>query len=266
MVLRWDILTSWKYMLGGTVGLATSIALFNILKLYLLRNSFGIDPYAEVYFRESANSFVIGVGIVAFFVLACCIFVNMKTKLKRENFLMLPASNLEKYVSRLLLSTVGAVIAIFGALVLGDMVQFIFSFIITPNFHESISWHVISRFFTSIADNFDWHKSLLIYSFLLFAHSFCTLGGTIYRKVPYLLTACTALLLGLLIGYVIDILNEAGLFDFMSHTDFSRGTMADYCAQTIWLTVFLGLSVFNYWASYKLFTRMQVICNKWINI
>ena len=30
--------------------------------------------------------------------------------------------------------------------------------------------------------------------------------------------------------------------------------------------VFLALAAFNYWASYKLFTRMQVICNKWINI
>ena len=31
-------------------------------------------------------------------------------------------------------------------------------------------------------------------------------------------------------------------------------------------TVLLALAAFNYWASYKLFTRMQVICNKWINI
>ena len=31
-------------------------------------------------------------------------------------------------------------------------------------------------------------------------------------------------------------------------------------------SVLCALIIFHYWASYKLFTRMQVINNKWLNV
>ena len=109
-------------------------------------------------------------------------------------------------------------------------------------------------------------KWITLYSFILFSHSFATLGGTFYRKLPVLLTACTGILLSMILGYIINKLGEAGVFDFFSHINFSNGSTADYCITITAFFVFLALAAFNYWASYKLFTHMQVICNKWINI
>lgn len=269
MVLRWDILTNWQRHLGATAGLAIGISLYCVLRLFSMRywlNSTDVELAGHQY-QVSVCMFFSVVAFIAFYVLASCIFNNMKTKLQRESFLMLPACNLEKFVARLLMMSIGALVQLFAAVILADVIQFIFSFIITPDFHISITWAVLSHIIPIIQpfDN-DWLKWITLYSFILFSHSFATLGGTFYRKLPVLLTACTGILLSMILGYIINKLGEAGVFDFFSHINFSNGSTADYCITITAFFVFLALAAFNYWASYKIFTRMQVICNKWINM
>ena len=229
-------------------------------------NSTDVELAGHQY-QVSVCMFFSVIAFIAFYVLASCIFNNMKTKLQRESFLMLPACNLEKFVARLLMMSIGVLVQLFAAVILADVIQFIFSFIITPDFHISITWAMLSHIIPTIQpfDN-DWLKWITLYSFILFSHSFATLGGTFYRKLPVLLTACTGILLIMILGYIINKLGEAGVFDFFSHINFSNGSTADYCITITASFVFLALAAFNYWASYKLFTRMQVICNKWINI
>ena len=91
-------------------------------------------------------------------------------------------------------------------------------------------------------------------------HSFATLGGTFYRKMAPLLTFVTGLVLLMVLGYAINWLGKAGLLNF----DYSEANRN--IATMVTCAFFLALSLFNYRASYKIFTRMQVICNKWINI
>ena len=268
MVVRWSILSEWKSFTSGIVGLGIAIALYCIFALF--NNKIALETgfmNAGESYRSMVSSFMGGVGFVAFYVLASCIFSNMKTKLKRENFLMLPASNLEKFVARLLLTTIGAVAGIFCSLVIGDIIQLVFSFFITPGFHTSITWAVVKTSVLGLSPSeVEWLAAIALYSFLLFAHSFATLGGTFYRKLPVLLTACTSVLLCIILGIVISKLGDTGLLDFDLNIDLSRGNLRDiYFTATI-AVVFLVLSAFNYWASYKVFTRMQVICNKWINL
>lgn len=269
MVLRWDILTNWQRHLGATAGLAIGISIYCVLRLFSMRywlNSTDVELAGHQY-QVSVCMFFSVIAFIAFYVLASCIFNNMKTKLQRESFLMLPACNLEKFVARLLMMSIGVLVQLFAAVILADVIQFIFSFIITPDFHISITWAVLSHIIPTIHpfDN-DWLKWITFYSFILFSHSFATLGGTFYRKLPVLLTACTGILLSMILGYIINKLGEAGVFDFFSHINFSNGSTADYYITITAFFVFLALAAFNYWASYKLFTRMQVICNKWINI
>ena len=269
MVLRWDILTNWQRHLGATAGLAISISIYCVLRLFSMRywlNSTEVELASHQY-QVSVCMFFSVIAFIAFYVLASCIFNNMKTKLQRESFLMLPACNLEKFVARLLMMSIGVLVQLFAAVILADVIQFIFSFIITPDFHISITWAVLSYIISTIQPfGNDWLKWITLYSFILFSHSFATLGGTFYRKLPVLLTACTGILLSMILGYIINKLGEAGVFDFFSHINFSNGSTADYCITITAFFVFLALAAFNYWASYKLFTRMQVTCNKWINI
>lgn len=268
MVVRWSILSEWKGFAGGIIGLGIAIALYCLISLFTIK-ALGESGHmvAEELYASRGCGFIGGIAFIAFYVLASCIFSNMKTKLKRENFLMLPASNLEKFVARILLTTAGAVVGIFCSLVIGDILQFLFSLFITPGFHASITWAVVKEAALNLFSPTDnWLATIALYFFLLFAHSFATLGGTFYRKLPVLLTACTSIVLCIILGIIVNKLGEAGILNFNLNIDLSRGNTTDICFTATIAIVFLALSAFNYWASYKVFCRMQIICNKWLNL
>ncbi len=80
----------------------------------------------------------------------------MKTKLQRESFLMLPANNLEKYAARFLMMSVGSILIMVIATLIGDFVQFILSFFMTPGYHASIIGSSLSQIYkaaTNTGDN-----------------------------------------------------------------------------------------------------------------
>lgn len=249
MVLRWDILTNKKRYTGALLGLILGFTLIFIISLLSMRGwdyteSFHFSDPSEYFLNNNYSFFCIFMGIVPF-VMATMIFHNMANKLSRENFLMLPASNLEKYFVRLLNMTLGSFILVILALIGADLVQLAFSFIITPSFHMSLSWPTLSRWITT-------EFSFGDFCAFLFFHSFCILGGAFYRKQPFLLTFVTG---GVLLWAL-------GCISIFFHPIFPRIPTEDIC----YIIICLCLTVFNYWASYKLFCRMQVICNKWINI
>jgi hypothetical protein len=136
MVIRWDVLNNWTYNLGVIAGLAICFSIANIIRLYRISGfiaaSHELDAMTDSY-KESAYMFFGFISFMVIYVLASCIFRNMKTKLQRESFLMLPATNLEKYVARFLVVTVGGLVTLLGALVISDIIQLIFSFCPTPN-------------------------------------------------------------------------------------------------------------------------------------
>ena len=95
MVIRWDVLSSWAHNLGALAGLAISFSIFNIIRLYNISGfvsaSDDLDALSKSY-QQSATMFFGFISFMAIYVLASCIFRNMKTKLQRESFLMLPAT------------------------------------------------------------------------------------------------------------------------------------------------------------------------------
>lgn len=274
MVMRWDILTGWKHYAGVCLGFVIAYTIFSLGMLYNLRNQdycirersvslFLTENGKELYFDHEAGFFT-AVTIIGIFVMAACIFKNMRTKTSRESFLMLPANNCEKYVSRFLISSIGTLVLLAIALVATDIIQLAFSFIITPGFHVSITLAVLKHMvtlpiFTRMAET-----DIVAICCFIFCHSFCTLGGTFYRKRAPLLTFVTGILLMMVIGYALALLAETDLFTL--HITINGDRSLSYMYTTISCVFFLALAAANYWASYKIFTRMQVICNKWINI
>jgi hypothetical protein len=87
-------------------------------------------------------------------------------------------------------------------------------------------------------------------------HSIYILGGTFFRRNAWLFTTISLILAVIILSWIGT---ECGGFDLnLQSTDSSMKL-------NIASVIFLILIVFNYIASYKLFTRMQVINNKWIN-
>lgn len=278
MVLRWDLLTNWKSYFYSIAGLAIGIIMLSIPMLYNFPHSHYIVEGGDLsnYYEVRMTGFLAAIFILFFFISACNIFSNMKTKLQRESFMMLPANNLEKYAARFLMASVGSILMMLIATLIGDFVQFVFSFFMTPGYHASIIGSSLSQIYkaaTNAGDNLisilagqcKIEAALLGWSFLIMIYSFTLLGGTFFRKQPIILTAVSGIIIFMIIGYCGSKLEEWGAFDFYTHLNYDNpGT--SLCVAIFWSVVFLALAAVSLWASYKLFTRMQVICNKWINI
>ena len=279
MVLRWDLLTNRKSYFCSIAGLAIGIIMLSIPMLYNFPSSRVIRAGGDLsdYYRCSIVGFLAAIVILFFFISACNIFSNMKTKLQRESFMMLPANNLEKYAARFLMMSVGSILMMLIATLIADFVQFILSFFMTPGYHASIIGSSLRQIYEAAIDTtcnnpisiLAWQykidAAILGWSFLTMIYSFCLLGGTFFRKQPIILTAVSGIIIFMIIGYCGSELEEWGAFDFFKHLNYDNpGT--SLCMAIFWSVVFLALAAFSLWASYKLFTRMQVICNKWINI
>ena len=279
MVLRWDLLTNRKSYFYSMAGLAIGIIMLSISMLYSFPHSHYIVEGGDLsnYYEVRMTGFLAAIVILFFFISACNIFSNMKTKLQRESFMMLPANNLEKYAARFLMMSVGSILIMVIATLIADFVQFILSFFMTPGYHASIIGSSLRQIYEAAIDTtcnnpisiLAWQSkieaALVGWSFLIMIYSFTLLGGTFFRKQPIILTAVSGIIIYMIVGYCGSKLEDWGAFDFYTHLNHDNpGT--SLCIAIFWSVVFLALAAFSLWASYKLFTRMQVICNKWINI
>lgn len=277
MVLRWDLLTNWKSYFYSNAGLAIGIIMLSISMLYSFPHSyFIVERDLNYYYECRMTGFLAAIFILFIFISACNIFSNMKTKLQRESFMMLPANNLEKYAARFLMMSIGSIIMMLIATLIADFVQFVLSFFMTPGYHASIIGSSLSQIYKAATDagnnpisilawQYKIDAAILGWSFLTMIYSFCLLGGTFFRKQPIILTAVSGIIIFMIIGYCGSELEEWGAFDFFKHLDYDNPSTS-LCMAIFWSVIFLALAASSLWASYKIFTRMQVICNKWINM
>lgn len=274
MVLRWDALSNWKKYVRSTLGLAFVFSFICIFYQFNWRSN-GYVTYNDVkdLYLGSVSGLFMFISFVIFFFCGSRIFINMKTKASRSLFLMLPATNMEKFISRLLYTVVGTSLMIFASWMIADIIQFVFSLFLTPGMQGSLVARAFEQLF--LKNNFDsshfvvrngtsvlgqtFPVGMFLLSLTIFNHSFFTLGGTIFRKSATLLTICSSFILMFLMALISSFVDDDVLVHFVQ-------SMQPNTFGWLMVNVFLLLSVFNYWASYKLFTHMQIINNKWFNI
>ena len=262
MVLRWDALSNWKKYVRSTLGLAFVFSFICIFYQFNWRSN-GYVTYNDVkdLYLGSVSGLFMFISFIIFFFCGSRIFINMKTKASRSLFLMLPATNMEKFTSRLLYTVLGTSLMIVASWMIADIIQFVFSLFLTPGMQGSLvfdSSHFIVRNGTSVLGQ-TFPVGMLLLSLTIFTHSFFTLGGTVFRKSATLLTICSSFILMFLTALISSFVDA----------DVLRHLVQSIEPNTFgWLMVMvlLLLSAFNYWAAYKLFTHMQIINNKWFNI
>lgn len=274
MVLRWDALSNWKKYVRNTLGLAFVFSFICIFFQFNWRSN-GYVTYHDVkdLYLGNVSGLFMFMSFIIFFFCGSRIFISMKTKASRSLFLMLPATNMEKFISRLLYTVVGTSLMIFASWMIADIIQFVFSLFLTPGMQGSLVARAFEQLF--LKNNFDsshfvvrngtsvlgqtFPVGMFLLSLTIFNHSFFTLGGTIFRKSATLLTICSSFILMFLMALISSFVDDDVLVHFVQ-------SMQPNTFGWLMVNVFLLLSVFNYWASYKLFTHMQIINNKWFNI
>ena len=181
----------------------------------------------------------------------CWIGSNLKTKQQIIMYKMLPASNLERFLSRYFYITfiwiMGGILAFAAA----DLVQIIVNIIIGNEVKSSIPFIYIAISDGS-EEGLPFIEFLAMYLVYVWIHSLYILGGVFFRKNQFVLTTLVNIVLAIVLTKIIK---ETGIFIFIDDI------------QTTFIIVFLILLIaFDYYLSYKLFCRIQVINNKWINL
>lgn len=233
---------------------------------YMLENCSADDLYRN-YNHDVEQTVFFGVIFFCFSMLfgASYLFSQMKDTRKRSAFLLWPVSNLEKYAVNLLLSIFWLAIITVGAYLLADTLRV---------FVDWATGRVVIWGFPKLAEPFaqnaafeHWQSAWMFFTWVFYIHSLYIVGGTLFRRQQFLLTSMSIIVVGIL------------LVSFLSHLDLhidcirhswdektSSYSTTYYPFFYILHSVLCALIVFHYWASYKLFTRMQVINNKWLNV
>lgn len=265
MVMRWDVFTNHKTYLNTVLGMIFALLPIYILQLYQLSKQYQLFPDAIKLRYLSLSQYTLFIFSIAMYMMSTQIFMVMKTNGQREQFLMLPASNLEKYISRFLFSTLGAVAAMITAIVVADLVQLIFSFLLLPGHYQSVCLYTAAllwKIWTVFIENIDSTSSLMLSLFVVACvvgvHSFFILCGTLFRKHTVVVSGILFIAMTYLVIYVIESVSGS-MTTWLMHGD-------SLLLDSLLIAAELLLAGFQYWLSYKVFTRMQVICNKWINL
>lgn len=181
----------------------------------------------------------------------------MHTKAGRLSYLMLPASMLEKFVSRLLYVTVGYVaISSIALLVLDALYQI---FIIATQWDAmrgSLTLALLNdvnfRFIVESSELSSPVNVLFVVSTFFVGNAFWVIGGSLWYSYAFGKTLAAQTVLGfVVIGILVFIAYSGNL------RPFSLSSLNLFFS--VWAGVDFVVGAFLYWASYKLFTKSQVI-------
>ena len=283
--LRWVVSVNFRKMLLWFTGSVLAVFLGEVLSQMMYRYDTPLDMTDDV------SLFLRMILIIVSLIMVSSIVSNINEKRKREAFLMLPSSNLEKYLSLVIYSTVICIACAFLAIVLGDALRMLAYWasgyqgqlladgtyktcVIDDETGEAFYWWsssipmMIEGMFTitnysKVPVDFIIVEMAFVVGSILWTHSIYTLGGTLLRKYSFVATSVFVILcLALLVKLIV--LSGGTMFstqwDHGKLVRYEIGTMSWICA-----IAFPILSVLNYWASYRIFKGFELITNKWFN-
>ena len=281
-MLRWVLSVNQRRILYA---MAASVVGVFIAEMILLRMSSLDSPFRMLNQYGDVGAAVFAVTSL---ILVSTIVSGVNEKRKREAFLMLPASNLEKFLALMTYTSVVCVLGVFLAFVLGDSLRMAWFWISGPYTEVETSvmggpveyYYWWSSAIPEMMDNLTPHileadsysqtwlyvamNIVVIAAIAVWTHSLLIIGGTLLRKYSFVASMLVFILFVWLLSWTI---HHFGLYLFWSdvwkdghHYVSEVGVLAYILAVLLPL-----LAVFNYWASFHIFKNFQLITNKWTN-
>ena len=184
-------------------------------------------------------------------------FYSMEGKHDMQSLMMLPASNFEKYLMRYSSFLILLPIYVVGPL-LADLLQYLIHLIVGHDYGRfvvSVAWKEL--FVDTLSEEISKPRfvgSMIVV--LLWIQSLYALGATLFRtrKFNWIITTVVLILLVVLLFKNQGKVEAIDLNDDSSTFTYATG-----------FGIYLALTVFNYWLSYRLFCRTQVI-GKFVNL
>lgn len=282
-LLKWDMMTERKDYMRFAIGIALTLT-FLFCATIISRYFDDVNGYPEdtlILFKKDTvmilSNLAWTVYLFAIFLGASFVFKNVATKQQRIAFFSLPASNLEKFLVRLFHVMVGYPLCFLVALAFADIMQLFLSFILLKGPDYSVVVKSVTALFTPIYSDLNGEiikgcllfphgftlvgimKSLSYFTFFAFNYAFWIFCGTLFRRNAWLLTLASQVVIGFVVIMIIRVFPFPSIGNSLNES--SALALAYLFIVIAWVVIAL-----MYWGSYRLFSRMQVINNKWLNV
>lgn len=287
LLLRRDLFSNWKrhlLQLGIIYAVLTFFLCVKYYKYYdpfyleVLRNS-NLDLLQRYVEQKQAYiaSSVIGIGHFYFLFVLSTSFAGISTKQQRISALMLPATNMEKYLTGILSAIVRTLVFMTLGIVLADLTRMaIMSFfdvtmgsllpsICVDGIYNNIST-IIERFSFTAEYYYDgeayqaWagYKMLVLYLLYIMAVFYAIFSSAMFRKRAFLWGIL--LFIGAMFAFAFT-LHELGKMEMMPEFSLSIET-----ATAIVAVLCVAFSVFFTFFGYRHLKRLQVIPRKFFSL
>lgn len=239
-------------MLGVMTGILLLVSL-------LISKTFSGD-YNEYTSIAHATGIAIAfawLGMLFMTIIGSLTFNNLSTKVRRINALMLPASQLEKFMANFIIFIVGGNIALLLGAFLADTVSSLI-------FGMSPAWtHIPVKEMFGTAGDLEIALALILFFTwaALFAQSLYLIGSALWPKLSFLKTFVALLAIQIILPIILPlnliataIEKFSGLFDFLDTSAFLRHLFG-------WLAIALVYVILAgmYYIAWQIYKRTQVI-------
>jgi hypothetical protein len=279
-LLKRDVMENQKTYLKIALGflLALILAIFIIMlspnTVFVTRSLSG----ANFLFAKSMSSTFFIIYIWTLYVISASMMQNMQTKEQRINYLMVPATRIEKYLSRLLLTTLVPLVALIVLVLAADILHMFLSlFIGIPGVTDHWAFPLFFRRLSFQGLESEWFDypvidRLLRYVMFFWSQSLFVLGGCFWTKSAFLKTLATifVLMIVLIIGFATIAAHNVDFFFTLNHVVgewiHAHKWFSEELALSLLTVLFFCFTVLNYWLGYRLFSRTQIIRPKFLGL
>lgn len=209
------------------------------------------------------------IGTAAFIYFSTClaaIVSNIPDKRKRIAAFMLPASKLEKFAARYVHLVVFIPLAALIGILASDMLQMLLSTIVTGDSYSIAGYFVHNISILKPQVGGVQMSGLGQIVFMIYSNSLFLAVGTIFRRHAWLKS-------NIVLGFSFITLLVLFVFAMKWTLDaiYGENNYSVVMLDSTWITVvedtvIILLSLFNYWVGYRIYSRMQVVANRWNNI
>ncbi len=263
-VAQWTWRMNFKGVLSFAAGLSIGYLGPYIGWIYPYLKGMPADGESRLIERIA---FCVVIYLIVVIISGTWIFANMQTKAQRTTVKLLPATDLEKFLVNFLAVTLGAAVMAIVAFCIADIVRIVVCLIFGID-HVAIGLpYFIQMIFTdtdfagssvNAGRIFPTAVNFTALGWCLWAQSLYVLGGTVLRRYQFVITSAVHVLL--FIAFAVVVSYGSGNVET---TVMDEGLAPVFYAIG---TVLAAIAVLNWWLSYRIFKRMQVINNKWINL
>lgn len=263
-VAQWTWRMNFKGVLSFAAGLSIGYLGPYIGWIYPYLKGMPADDEGRLIERIA---FCVVIYLIVVIISGTWIFANMQTKAQRTTVKLLPATDLEKFLVNFLAVTLGAAVMAIVAFCIADIVRIVVCLIFGID-HVAIGLpYFIQMIFTdtdfagssvNAGRIFPTAVNFTALGWCLWAQSLYVLGGTVLRRYQFVITSAVHVLL--FIAFAVVVSYGSGNVET---TVMDEGLAPVFYAIG---TVLAAIAVLNWWFSYRIFKRMQVINNKWINL